>query len=392
MQIIFYLIFTILGLSIGIFIGILFSKTKSAGVYAELDFLKKDIEKKEKEYAALNSKIELEFKNIANSILVDSNKKVQSESQDKKKNLLSPLQTKLGEFQNRLEQNMQNQTKDSTSLKEQIKHLTDLNKQIGDEAARLTNALKGEAKTRGDWGEMILERLLETSGLTKGEHYLTQKQFQNSKGMAIRPDVILLLPENRHLIVDSKVSLVAYDLIFSTDDEAERKLNRKAHVDSMRKHVDDLAKKDYTQIPELNCFDLVFMFVPIEQAFIEAVNERPSLYEEAFKQNVVIITPSTLLATLRLVQTIWQQENQNKNALQIAEAGGKLFDKISLYVESLEEVGTNIDRAKKSFSTAKKRLVEGNGNILSQANKLKELGSKTTKALLELTSEQEDES
>ncbi len=368
------------GLALGFVIGRLAGKNSTVAALTENRLLKESLAKTESAQAALTQQIQSEFKNIANEVLVSGSRQVHEDAQKQLNTLLTPLQSKLGEFQNRLEQTATVQGRDSAALKEQIRALTDLNKNVSEEARRLADALKGDAKSRGNWGEMVLERLLEVAGLIKGTHYETQVSLKGEQG-DFRPDVVVRLPDQKDMIIDSKVSLVHYEQMFGAANEEARAALRKEHLARLRKHVDDLGKKDYSGLEGVNSIDLVFMFVPIEGAFLEAVNADEQLYDYAFRKNVVILTPGTLLVTLRLVAQMWQQDNQNKNALKIAVEGGKLYDKFVGFVDDIQRLGGQMETTRKTYDEAVKKLNTGPGKLVTQSEKLRELGAKAKKRL-----------
>ncbi len=380
MEILYIAISLLAGLAFGLVIGRL--SGKAAGVVATTEnlMLRERLLKLEGEQGALVQKMQDEFKNIANQVLVTGSRQVQDDAQKQLATLLSPLQNKLGEFQNRLEQTSTAQGRDSAALKEQIRSLTDLNKNVGEEARRLADALKGDAKARGNWGEMVLERLLEVAGLTKGTHYETQVTLK-SDGADFRPDVIVRLPDQKDMVIDSKVSLVHYEQMFAAGSEEARTALRKEHLLRIKKHIDELGKKDYSALEGVNSIDLVFMFVPVEGAFLEALAADNLLYDYAFGKNVVILTPGTLLVTLRLVAQMWQQDNQNKNALKIAVEGGKLYDKFVGFVEDIQRLGSQMETTRKTYDEAVRKLNTGPGNLVAQTEKLRELGAKARKKL-----------
>jgi DNA recombination protein RmuC len=273
---------------------------------------------------------------------------------------------------------MQQQYSDNKVLQEKIRQLTDLNQTVSAEAKRLTEALRGEAKTRGNWGELVLEKILEASGLRRDKEYRIQVTLKGEAG-AYRPDVIVYLPENKHIVIDSKVSLVHFERLSSADANREELL--KSHCASLRSHVKDLAEKGYSALEGVNAPDFVFMFVPIEAAFLEAMNFDPEIYDFAFQKKVILLSPSTLLAALKLVQNIWRQEEQNRNAQQIARQGALLYDKFAGFVDDLQKVGTQLDTARDTWDKAFRKLSTGRGNLLSAAEKLRELGVQPAKKL-----------
>ena len=267
-----------------------------------------------------------------------------------------------------------------SALKEQLLGLKDLNQQMAKEATNLTKALKGDSKTQGNWGELVLERVLEKSGLEKDREYFVQQNFQREDGSRVMPDVVLYLPDNKKMIIDSKVSLTDYERMVNADDD-ERELFLKAHVNSIKKHVDQLSEKNYQDLYDIESPDFVLMFIPIEPAFAVAVNEDNALYNKAFEKNIVIVTPSTLLATLRTIDSMWNNEKHQQNAIEIAKQAGALYDKFEGLVLDLTSVGKKIDAAKSDYSSAMNKLVEGKGNLIGRVEKLKKMGAKAKKSL-----------
>ena len=269
-----------------------------------------------------------------------------------------------------------------SALKEQLLGLKDLNQQMTKEATNLTRALKGDSKMQGNWGELVLERVLEKSGLEKDREYFVQQSFTTAEGSRVLPDVVLHLPDNKRMVIDSKVSLTDYERYVNADDD-DRPQFLKAHVNSIRKHVDQLSEKKYEDLYDIQSPDFVLMFIPIEPAFAIAINDDNSLYNKAFEKNIVIVTPSTLLATLRTIDTMWNNEKQQQNAIEIARQAGALYDKFEGLVCDLTGVGKKIDDAKKDYSSAMNKLVEGKGNLITSVQKLKKLGAKAKKSLPE---------
>ena len=269
-----------------------------------------------------------------------------------------------------------------SALKEQLLGLKDLNQQMAKEATNLTKALKGDSKTQGNWGELVLERVLEKSGLEKDREYFVQQNFQREDGSRVMPDVVLHLPDSKKMIIDSKVSLTDYERMVNAEDE-ERTLYLKSHVNSIKKHVDQLSAKNYQDLYDIESPDFVLMFIPIEPAFAVAINEDNTLYNKAFEQNIVIVTPSTLLATLRTIDSMWNNEKQQQNAIEIARQAGALYDKFEGLVTDLTGVGKKIDAAKNDYSSAMNKLVEGKGNLISRVENIKKMGAKAKKSLPE---------
>ena len=322
-----------------------------------------------------------EFKNLSTEILEEKSRKFTETNKENINGILSPLKEEFEKFRNKVDEVYINDTKDRTALKTQIEGLRDLNEKLGKDALNLTNALKGDSQKQGAWGEVILERVLEESGLHKGREYETQLSFNDEEGKRKRPDAIVHLPNNKDVIIDSKVSIVAYQNYHKTDSDTEREKFLKDHLNSIKTHVKGLSLKNYADIEEIKTLDYVLMFIPIESAFMLAMENDPELFSNAFEKNIVIVTPSTLLVTLKTIQNIWRYEKQNKHAQEIAKNAGNLHDKFVNFTDSLLEIGTSLNRASKSYDTALNRLKTGKGNLISQAQKIKELGVKSKKEL-----------
>lgn len=328
-----------------------------------------------------------EFKVLANNILEDKSKRFTEQNQQNLKSILEPLGENIKDFKKKVEDTYVNEAKQRFSLEEKIKELVELNNKISDEANNLTQALKGSAKTQGDWGEMILESILENSGLEKGREFFVQEFLRDDAGNTIKgedgrklqPDVLIKYPDGRNVIVDSKVSLVAYDRYVSADTDEEREKELKLHIISLKNHIDGLSAKNYDNYT--SSLDFVMLFVPIEPAYLIAIKNNDDLWHYAYKKKILLISPTNLIAALKLVADLWKREHQNRHAFEIAERGGKLYDKFVGFVESLEDVGKNINKANSSYESALKQLKEGRGNIVGQVEKLKELGVKAQKTL-----------
>lgn len=320
-----------------------------------------------------------EFKNLANEILEQKSKSFTESNKQNIENILKPLNEKIQGFEKKVEDTYDKESKQRFSLEQQIKQLQEANVQISQETLNLTNALKGESKTQGVWGEFILERVLEKSGLKKGSEYEVQVSLKDEEGKLKQPDVIVRLPENKDLIIDSKVSLTAYEKYSSEDDEKQRQLYLKQHLTSIRNHIKGLSDKKYQNLDAVRNLDFVMMFLPIEAAFTLAVQHDEKLFIDAFEKNIIIVCPSTLLATLRTIQNIWRHEQQNNNAMEIAKSAGKLYDKFVLFLQSLDDLGGSLGKAQRSFETAYNRLQTGNGNLITSVQKLQELGARTSK-------------
>lgn len=329
------------------------------------------------EAANLKTQIKTEFKNIANEIVKEQSKDFSEHNQ----NILKPFKNQLESFEKTIQDQMKDSISKAAGFKEQIEQLKNLNQQISQEANNLTNALKGDIKFQGNWGELILEKVLENSGLEKGLEYKIQVSLINSDDDRIQPDAIVYLPEDKHIIIDSKVSLVAYEKYVNADNDIDRQINIKAHLTSLKSHIRLLSDKKYQTAEGISTPDFILLFIPIEASFGVAVKEDIELFNYAWNKNVVIVSPSTLLATLKTVASLWKQEKQNKNVLKIAEESGKLYDKFVGFVCDLEKIERSLDKTVKEFSDAHKKLHSGKGNILTRIEKIKELGAKTTKQL-----------
>ncbi|MFH5883840.1 DNA recombination protein RmuC [Halalkalibaculum sp. DA3122] len=345
--------------------------------------LREKLEEQKEEMQNLQDRFKDEFENLANKILEEKSQKFTEQNREKLDQLLKPLGEKMEEFKQKVEETHKEDLKGRSSLEQHLKHLQELNQQMAREAKDLTKALKGESQTQGSWGEVILQRILEKSGLTRGREYEIQEHHQTEDGRRLYPDVVVYLPDNKRLVIDSKVSLTAYERFASAEDDAERQAALKQHVSSLRSHVKGLSSKNYEQLHGGNSPDFVLMFVPIESAFGVALQQDSSLYYEAFDKNVVIVSPSTLLATLATIDSVWKQEYQNRNAQEIADRGGKLYDKFVNFVESMQDIGQRIRQTQESYNEAMNRLSTGHGNLTRQVEMLRELGAKTSKQLPE---------
>ncbi|HEX6981418.1 MAG TPA: DNA recombination protein RmuC [Balneolaceae bacterium] len=343
--------------------------------------LKARLSEQKEEMQDLQKRFKDEFENLANKIFEEKSQKFTEQNKEKLDDLLKPLGEKMEAFKKKVEETHQDEVEARGSLKQELKSLMELNQKMAKEANDLTRALKGEAKTQGSWGEVILQRILEKSGLSKGREYEVQEHHTTDDGRRLQPDVVVYLPDEKRLIIDSKVSLTAYERFASADDEPKRMEALKQHVTSLRGHVKNLSGKNYQQLYGGNSPDFVLMFVPIESAFGIALQQDNSLYYEAFDKNIVIVSPSTLLATLATIDSVWKQEYQSKNAMEIADRGGKLYDKFVNFAESLQKVGERIRQSQEEYETAMGQLSTGHGNVVRQVEMLRELGAKTTKNL-----------
>lgn len=352
-----------------------------AGLKLQLQHEKKQAEEKIALLNEAKEQLKFEFQNLANQIFEAKGKKFTDQNQTNLNTLLSPLKEQLKDFKAKVEDVYVKEAKDRTSLFNEIVNLKNLNQQISEDAINLTKALKGENKTQGNWGEMILERVLEESGLHKGREYVTQGSFTSEEGKRLQPDVVVHLPEGKDVVIDSKVSLNAYERFCSAEADEERSVAIKEHIQSIQTHVKGLSGKDYSSLTELRSLDFVLMFIPIEAAFLSAVEAEPALFSQAFDRNIMIVCPSTLLVTLRTIQNNWRYEYQNQNATKIADQAGGIYDQLVLFVESLEDVGDKLNKAQDAFGKAQSRLVDGRGNLVRRVEGLKKLGAKTKKQL-----------
>ncbi len=320
-----------------------------------------------------------QFKNLANEILEDKSKRFTEQNAASLDALLKPLQTKLTEFKEQVNNSYGNEARERFALKSEIERLANLNLRMSDETRSLTQALKGDSKVQGNWGELVLESILESSGLRKGEEYLVQDSHTQTDGSRLQPDVVVKLPEGRSLVVDSKVSITAYARHAQTTDPVVAEQELAAHIQSLRQHIQGLSGKNYSSLYGIGSVDFVLMFVPIEPAFLLALKTAPNLYQEALAKNIVLVCPSTLMATLRTVAHLWRQDHQNRNALEIAKQCGALYDKFVGFVDDLEKLGQRLDQAQTSYHDAFNKLKSGKGNLIRTAEKVRELGVKPSK-------------
>ena len=358
---------------------------------AELDSERKQVQHRIDSLNEAKEALTNQFKNLANEILEDKTKKFTEQNAQQLDILLKPLQTKLTEFKEQVSNSYEKESRERFALKHEIERLANLNLKMSDEARSLTNALKGDSKIQGNWGELVLESILESSGLRKGEEYLVQNSNTQKDGSRLQPDVIIKLPEGRHLIIDSKVSITAYarHTEAATTDESDKELL--AHIQSIRQHIQGLSGKNYAGIADIASVDFVLMFIPIEPAFLSALKSAPNLYQEALSKNIVLVCPSTLMATLRTVAHLWRQDQQNKNAMEIARQCANLYDKFVGFVEDLEQIGKRLDQAQSSYHDAFNKLKSGKGNLIKTAEKVKELGVKPNKMIANNLLTQDDE-
>jgi DNA recombination protein RmuC len=345
--------------------------------------LREDLEQESKRLKELHEQNKLQFEQLASKILEEKSEKFSKQNKTQIEQVLTPLNDRIKEFKEKVERVHQEDAKQYVKLEQQLASIGKLNESMMQEAKNLTNALKGDVQTQGAWGEMILQTILERSGLREGKEYETQSSYTTEDDQRLRPDVIVRLPQERFIVIDSKVSLNAYEAYASTDEPAEQERHLKAHVQSLKNHVSGLSKKDYDKIHDQQSPDYVLMFVPIEAAYTVALSREESLYTDSFDKRIIIVSPTTLMATLATVDTMWRQQRQTENALKIADRGGKLLDKLYNYLDSFKSIGQRLDQAKSSYDEALGRLSDGHGNLVWQAEQLKQLGVSSSKELPE---------
>ena len=334
-----------------------------------------------KELTQVKKGMTTEFENLANKILEDKSKRFTDQNQSNMDKILKPMHTQLGDFRKRIDQIHHEDSKARSSLHGQIIQLNTLNQQMNKEAKNLTRALKGDNKTQGNWGEMILEKVLEQSGLRKGKEYEIQKAFRDAENSLLKPDVIVHLPDGKDIVIDSKVSLIHYNEYINSDDEDLQKIALAAHVDSVRTHINSLGAKDYSSLKGLLSLDFILMFMPIDAAFMAAFQADEKLFNTAFEKKIVVVTPTTLLATLRTIENIWRYERQNENSRQIADKAGTIYDKLRGFLEDFEKIGKQLDTVDKSYADAMNKLTRGKGNLIRQAEGFVDLGVKVKKEI-----------
>ncbi len=350
---------------------------------SEIKTLQIKLEEHKAEVEKLQKKFTNDFEVLANKILEEKSNKFTEQNKENIKNILNPLQEKIKVFEDKVDKTHKESIDYHAALRQQIVGLKELNQQMSKDTLNLTKALKGDSKMQGNWGELVLERVLEKSGLEKDREYFVQQSFTTEEGKRVLPDVVIHLPDNKKMIVDSKVSLTAYEQFINEDDETVKAQFLKDHINSLKRHIEQLSEKKYEDLYQIESPDFVLLFIPIEPAFAVALNADNHLYNKAFEKNIVIVTPSTLLATLRTIDSMWNNEKQQRNALEIARQAGALYDKFNGLLADLIGIGKRIDDSKKEYSNAMNKLVEGRGNIITSVEKLKKMGAKAKKALPE---------
>ena len=350
---------------------------------ADFDNLWERNKEQKEEVNQLQEKFAKEFENLANKILEEKSTKFTEQNKENLKNILSPLQEKIHLFEKKVEDTHKESIDYHAALRQQILGLREMNEQMSKETLNLTKALKGDSKMQGNWGELILEKVLEKSGLEKGREYEVQQSFVTADGSRVQPDVVINLPDGKKMVVDSKVSLTAYERFVNEEDEPAKTAHLKEHLHSIRRHVEQLGSKNYHDLYQMESPDFVLLFIPMEPAFAIALNEDNTLYNKAFEKNIVIVTPSTLLATLRTIDSMWTNQKQQENAYEIARQAGALYDKFDGFVTDLVKIGKKMDEAKTEYQGAMNKLTDGKGNLISSVEKLKKMGAKAKKSLPE---------
>jgi DNA recombination protein RmuC len=387
---------TLVGLTVGLVMGVFFARSKESGTgpidYAELLSTNRVLEEKlsnqRSQYEAqlkllqdAKQNLSQEFENLANRIFDDKQAKFSAQSKEALEVSLSPLRRDIGDFRKQVETVYDKENADRNKL---VGHITELQKQtmqISADAVNLANALRGDNKAQGNWGEFVLEKLLEDSGLSKGREYDTQVALKDEDGKRRNPDVIIHLPEGRDIIIDAKVSLVDYERYFHAEEEDVKQQCLKQHLSSLGAHIRGLSIKDYESLEGVNSLDFVLIFIPVEAAFMVALDRAPEIMRDAYDRGIILVSPSTLMVTLRTIKNLWRYADQNRNAQVIADKAGALYDQFVLYVEALEDVGRHLDKSKEVWDTAHKRLVSGRGNLVRRTEELKKLGAKAKKSL-----------
>jgi DNA recombination protein RmuC len=354
------------------------SRTKTDEVYKAQQ---QRLLQQEQYIIALQQQFKIEFENIANKLLEEKSEKFSHQNRLQLDVILSPFKDKLKDFEDKVDKVYKLESDERNILKGVISQLMDLNRQISDEAQNLSKALKGDNKKQGNWGEVILERILERSGLINDQEYRIQTSFTSQDGSRLQPDVIIHLPDDKHLVVDAKVSLVAYERLVNSVLDEERELYGKQHIQSIKNHVNELSVKNYHELHQINSPDFVLLFIPIESSFSIAVQIDADLFNYAWERRVVIVSPSTLLATLRTIASVWKQERQNRNVMEIARLSGDMYDKFVGFINDLESIGKNIQQSQVAYDKAINKLSTGRGNLTNTAEKIKKLGARTNKII-----------
>jgi DNA recombination protein RmuC len=341
---------------------------------SDLTHLNQKLSEQKEDLQKIQDQFRVEFKNLANDILENNSKKFTEDNRNKMNDLLKPLSDKIKDFEKKVEETYDKESKLRFSLKEEIKRLEELNQQVSKDTVNLTKALKGESKTQGNWGEVVLERILERSGLEKDREYFVQVSLKDDQGKRQQPDIVVVYPGKRHIIIDSKVSLTAYDRFIAAETDHDKEAALKEHLVSLKKHVNELNEKKYQNLYQLNSLDYVMMFLPVEPAYLLAIQKDPELWHYAYNKHIIIISPTNLIAVLKMVESLWRQEYQTRNVQEIARQAGTLYDKFVLFAEDLEKIGGKIDDAKKFYESSKNKLTDGKDSLVRKVENLKSLG------------------
>lgn len=349
----------------------------------ELQNIGERLKEQKEELIQIREKFNLEFKNLANEILEEKTKKFTEQNKNNIGEILTPLNEKLKEFEKKVEETYDKEAQQRFSLKEEVKRLAELNQQISKEANSLTQALKGESKTQGNWGEVILENILERTGLRKDYEYTVQESFTLDDGKRFQPDVVVHYPGERSIVIDSKVSLTAYERHVSASDEEQKSIELKAHIASIKNHINELSGKNYEELAGIKSLDFVVMFLPIEPAYLLAVQQEPTLWSFAYEKRILLVSPTNLVAILKMIESLWKQEYQSRNVLEIARQGGNLYDAFVLLSDRLIKLGKKMNEATILYQDTMKNLSEGKGNLIGRVEKLKDLGIKAKKQMPE---------
>ena len=343
--------------------------------------LNEKLQDQKNEIEKLHEKFRIEFNNLANEIFDEKSKKFTEQNKIKLDEILKPLSEKLRDFEKKVEETYDKEAQQRFSLKEEVKRLAELNQQVSREASNLTKALKGDTKARGSWGEVILESILEKSGLVKDREYFVQASFSDDHGKKVQPDVIVAYPGDRSVVVDSKVSLLAYERYVSEEDKNEQEKALKDHLQSVRNHIRNLSGKNYQHIYQIKSLDFVMLFMPIEPAYYLAIQYDTELWSYAYDKRILLISPTNLIAALKMIESMWRQEYQSKNVMEIARQSGALYDKFEGLLSDLVDIGKKLDSAQNSYKSSMTKLAEGKGNLISRVEQIKKLGAKTKKTL-----------
>lgn len=352
-----------------------------AGKDSDLRHLNERLVENKKEVNELQEKFRIEFENLANKILEEKTGKFTEQNKKNLDDILNPLKEKIQQFENKIDETHKKDIADRASIQERIKNLVETSNQISEDAKNLTKALKGDSKIQGNWGELILENILEQSGLVKDREYFVQQSFKDESGSRFQPDVVIKFPDNRNVIIDSKVSLTAYERFVAAESKEQQEKALVEHIISIKNHIKELSDKKYQDLVDIKSLDFVMMFLPIEPAFLVAIQNEPDLWNFAYQKGIILISPTNLIAVLKMVSNFWEQDRQNRNVMEIAQQSGALYDKFVGLVDDLQDIGNKLDSTKKAYDGTMNKISTGKGNLISRAQKIKELGAKAKKEL-----------